>query len=167
VILAPFRLAFLELKRFRSPLQIAGLVFLLCVPLLYGAVYLWSNWDPYGQLSSVPVAVVNEDEPVTVGGQTVTAGANLEDELKTQPLLGWQFVSAAQASDGLRDGRYYAIITVPSDFSARLASGATGPPQRASMNIELDDANNYLVGIMAQTVQSELERQVAAAAVTA
>ena len=165
--LAPFRLAFLELKRFRTPLQIAGLVFLLCVPLLYGAIYLWSNWNPYGRLVSVPVAVVNEDEAVTVGGQTVTAGSTLEQQLKSRPLLGWRFVSARQASHGLRDGRYYAVITVPSDFSARLASGATGPPQRASMDIRLDDANNYLVGVMADTVQSELEREVAASAVTA
>jgi putative membrane protein len=166
-MLAPFRLAFLELKRFRTPLQIAGLLFLLCVPLLYGAIYLWSNWNPYGRLASVPVAVVNEDEAVTVGGQTVTAGATLEQQLKSRPLLGWRFVSARQASGGLRDGRYYAVITVPSDFSARLASGATGPPQRASMNIRLDDANNYLVGVMADTVQSELDREVAASAVTA
>jgi putative membrane protein len=167
ILIAPFRLAFLELKRFRTPLQIAGLLFLLCVPLLYGAIYLWSNWNPYGRLASVPVAVVNEDEAVTVGGQTVTAGATLEQQLKSRPLLGWRFVSARQASGGLRDGRYYAVITVPSDFSARLASGATGPPQRASMNIRLDDANNYLVGVMADTVQSELEREVAASAVTA
>jgi putative membrane protein len=167
VLLAPFRLAFLELKRFRTPLQIAGLLFLLCVPLLYGAIYLWSNWNPYGRLGAVPVAVVNEDEPVTVGGQTVSAGTALERELKGKPLLGWRFVSARQASDGLHAGRYYAVITVPSDFSARLASGATGPPQRAGMSIQLDDANNYLVGVMAQTVQSELERQVAASAVTA
>jgi putative membrane protein len=167
VLLAPFRLAFLELKRFRTPLQIAGLLFLLCVPLLYGAIYLWSNWNPYGRLAAVPVAVVNEDEPVTVAGQTVSAGAALEQALRDKPLLGWRFVSARQASDGLHEGRYYAVITVPSDFSARLASGATGPPQRAGMTIQLDDANNYLVGVMAQTVQSELERQVAASAVTA
>jgi putative membrane protein len=167
IALAPFRLALLELKRFRTPLQIAGLVFLLCVPLLYGAIYLWSNWNPYGRLASVPVAVVNQDESVTVGGQTVNAGSMLERELRAKPLLGWRFVSAARAADGLRDGRYYAVITVPSDFSARLASGATGPPQRAAMDIQLDDANNYLVGVMAQTVQSELEREVAASAVTA
>jgi putative membrane protein len=165
--LAPFRRAFVELKRFRSPLQIAGLVFLLCVPLLYGAIYLWSNWNPYGRLACVPVAVVNQDEPVTVGGQTMDAGAMVERGLKAKPVLGWRFVSAAQATDGLADGRYYAVITVPSDFSARLVSGATGPPQRASMNIQLDDGNNYLVGVMAQAVQSELERQVAASAVTA
>jgi len=164
--LAPFRLAFLELKRFRTPLQVAGLVFLALIPLLYGAIYLWSNWNPYGQLDSVPVAVVNEDQPVTVGGQQVAAGAQVVASLKKEQLLGWRFVSAADAASGLREGQYYAVITVPADFSSKLASGAGGAPQRASMSIRLDDANNYLVGIMAQTVQSELERQIAVEADT-
>src|ERR1700722_11176674 len=141
--LAPFRLAFLELKRFRTPLRVAGLVFLALIPLLYGAIYLWSNWNPYGQLASVPVAVVDEDQPVSVGGQQVAAGAQVVASLKKEQLLGWRFVSAADAASGLREGRYYAVITVPADFSAKLASGAGGAPQRASMSIRLDDANNY------------------------
>jgi putative membrane protein len=165
-VLAPFRLAFLELKRFRSPLRIAGLVFLILIPLLYGAIYLWSNWNPYGRLAEVPVAVVNQDQPVTVGGQQVAAGAALVHKLREDPLLGWRFVSASKAARGMRDGRYYAIITVPKDFSAKLSSGAIGAPERAAMSIRLDDANNYLVGIMAETVQSELERQIAVQADT-
>jgi putative membrane protein len=165
-MLAPFQLAYLELKRFRTPMRIAGLIFLACIPLLYGAIYLWSNWNPYGRLSEVPVAVVNQDQPVTVGGQPVNAGSQLVASLKKERLLGWRFVSAPKAASGLSDGRYYAIITVPADFSARLASGAGGTPQRAAMSIQLDDANNYLVSVMAGTIQSELERQIAVAADT-
>jgi putative membrane protein len=160
------KLAGYELRRFRTPLQKAGLIFLVSVPLLYGAIYLWSNWDPYGKLDRVPVAVVNEDRPLTVQGRTVAAGDAFVRELRKDPLLGWRFVDAATAQNGLDDGRYYAIITVPPDFSAKLASGAVGTPQRAAMQIKLDDGNNFLVGIMAETVQSELERQIAAAAVT-
>ncbi|MBO2454533.1 YhgE/Pip domain-containing protein [Actinomadura barringtoniae] len=159
------RLAVYELLRFRTPMQRAGLAFLLVVPLLYGGIYLWSNWDPYGRLSDVPVAVVNDDHPVKAEGRTVAAGSDLVSELKKNPLLGWRFTDGDEAAKGLKAGRYYAVITVPRDFSAKLTSGATGTPQQAAMSIRLDDANNFLVGIMAETVQSELERQVAAAAV--
>ncbi|WP_067477213.1 YhgE/Pip domain-containing protein [Actinomadura hibisca] len=162
-----FRLAAYELLRFRSPMQIAGLLFLLLVPLLYGGIYLWSNWNPYSKISQVPVAVVNEDRPVTVEGRDIDAGADFVAELKKERLLGWRFTDAAEASDGLKDGRYYAIITVPADFSAKLTSGAAGTPEQAAMSIRLDDANNFLVGIMAGTIQSELERKISAAAVTA
>ncbi|GAA2603345.1 YhgE/Pip domain-containing protein [Actinomadura fulvescens] len=159
------RLAAYELLRFRTPIQRAGLAFLLVVPLLYGGIYLWSNWDPYGRLDRVPVAVVNDDRPVRVEGRTVDAGGDLVAQLRKEPLLGWHFTGGREAADGLKEGRYYAVITVPGDFSAKLASGATGTPRQAAMEIRLDDANNFLVGIMAKTVQSELERQVAAAAV--
>ncbi len=74
-MIAPFRLALAELRRFRGRLPLAGLLFLLIVPTLYGSLYLWSNWDPYGKADQLPVAVVNEDRPVTVDGRRVDAGA--------------------------------------------------------------------------------------------
>ena len=63
------KLASYELRRFKGPLPIVALLFLLLVPTLYGALYLWSNWDPYGKLDQVPVAVVNQDVPVEVERQ--------------------------------------------------------------------------------------------------
>ncbi len=65
------RLAALELRRFgRGRLPRAALVALLLMPLLYGALYLWSFWDPYGRLDRVPVALVNDDRgpPRTAAG---------------------------------------------------------------------------------------------------
>ena len=53
-----------ELRRFRGILPIIALTFVTLVPFIYGAVYLAANWDPYGHLSSLPVAIVDEDEPV-------------------------------------------------------------------------------------------------------
>jgi putative membrane protein len=82
------QLAGLELRRFRTPLQRAALAFAVAVPLLYGAIYLWTNWDPYGKLGEIPVAVVNQDKPVTVDGHTVNAGKLFVDQLREQPLLG-------------------------------------------------------------------------------
>nr|WP_239028818.1 YhgE/Pip domain-containing protein [Pseudonocardia acidicola] len=160
-------LAVLELRRLRTPLQRAALVFAVCVPLLYGALYLWSNWDPYNRLNTIPVAVVNADQPVTAGGKQVDAGGLFVAELRKDPIFDWRFVDAAEADRGVRSGDYYFEITVPADFSAKLASGATGTPQRASMQIVLDDANGYVVGKMAQTVQSELQNKIDAAAVSA
>ena len=49
------KLAGFELRRFKGPLPIIALLFLLLVPSLYGALYLWSNWDPYGRLDQVPI----------------------------------------------------------------------------------------------------------------
>jgi ABC-type Na+ transport system ATPase subunit NatA len=71
-------------------------------PVVYGALYLWSTWDPYGKLDQVPVAVVNEDVPVTgPDGQPVDAGDRLVAELQDDPIFDWQFVDATTAADGL------------------------------------------------------------------
>jgi putative membrane protein len=163
----PIRLAWLEIKRFRTPLQRLALAFVVLVPLLYGGLYLWSNWDPYGRLDAIPVAVVNEDQPVTVNGQRVDAGGLFVDELKKDRIFDWHFVDRAEAARGVADTDYYFELSVPADFSRKLASGADDDPQRARMLITLDDANGYVVGKMAQTVQAELENKVTAAAVSA
>lgn len=161
------RLAGLEFRRFRTPLQRLALLFVVLVPLLYGGLYLWSNWDPYGKLAKIPVAVVNDDQPVTANGQRVAAGELFVDELRKDRIFDWHFVSDAEAARGVADTRYYFTISVPEDFSRKLASGATGTPQRAGMLITLDDANGYIVGKMAETVQAELQTKISAAAVSA
>ena len=46
-----------ELRRFNGFLPVAALLFALLVPVIYGAVYLSANWDPYGNLKNLPVAV--------------------------------------------------------------------------------------------------------------
>jgi len=162
------KLAGYELRRFKGPLPIIALLFLLLIPSLYGALYLWSNWDPYGKLDQVPVAVVNEDVPATgPDGQTVDAGNRLVAELQDDPIFDWQFVDATTAAEGLADGSYYLTITIPPDFSANLVSGATDDPERAIVIMNRDDVNGYVIGLMTSTVQQRLEAAINRAAISA
>ncbi|ROR93985.1 putative membrane protein [Salana multivorans] len=161
------RLAWAEIARNRSTLHRIALVFLLVVPTLYGAIYLWSNWDPYGKLDRVPVAVVNEDEAVTVDGREVAGGDLVVEKFEADPSFLWVVTDADDAADGLESGRYYLTITIPRDFSARLASGAELTPERAEIVIHRNDANGYVIGVMAETVQAKLQEQINAAATQA
>jgi putative membrane protein len=161
------RLALFELRRFRGPLRRAAIAFMLIVPTLYAGVYLYSSWDPYGRVDKIPVAVVNQDRPVEVDGKTIDAGQQFVDQLRVQRQFDWKFVNETKALDGLKSGRYYFVITVPPDFSQRLTSPATGSPERAALHVELNDANGFIVGIMAKTAESELQAQINTAAQTA
>ncbi|MEV0697394.1 YhgE/Pip domain-containing protein [Saccharopolyspora sp. NPDC050389] len=158
------KLAWLELRRFRGPLRRFVPLVLILVPLLYGSLYLWSNWDPYGQLNRVPVAVVNSDLPVDTRGEHINAGEQFVQQLKATDIFDWNFVDSAEARHGLVEGRYYFTIEVPSDFSAKLATAADRNPERAALQIVKNDANGYIAGIMADTVQTELQNQINAAA---
>jgi len=163
-----FRLAGYELRRFKGPLPILALLFLVLVPLLYGALYLWSNWDPYGKLDQVPVAVVNLDQPVTTeDGKTIDAGNRLVTELEADPIFDWQFVDADQAKAGLADGTYKLTVVIPPEFSANLASGSGDDPQRAIVYLQRDDANGYVTGLLTTSVQKQLESAINHAAIGA
>ncbi|MGP4019519.1 YhgE/Pip family protein [Saccharopolyspora sp. 5N708] len=157
-------LAWLELRRFRGPLRRFVPLVLILVPLLYGSLYLWSNWDPYGRLRHVPVAVVNSDVPVDSRGEHINAGKQFIQQLKATNTFDWRFVDAADARRGLERGQYYFTIEVPRDFSAKLASAGGDDPARAALLIVKNDANGFIVGIMADTVKTELQNQINAAA---
>ncbi|MGC5411716.1 YhgE/Pip family protein, partial [Streptomyces sp. DT225] len=98
----------LELRRFgRGRLPRAALVALLLLPLLYGALYLWSFWDPYGRLDRIPVALVNADTGATADGKRLAAGDQITGKLLESKTFDWHEVSAAEAERGVEDGTYY------------------------------------------------------------
>ncbi|MGW1254210.1 YhgE/Pip family protein [Streptomyces sp. NPDC002513] len=151
------RLAALELKRFgRGRLPRAALVALLLLPLLYGALYLWSFWDPYGRLDRIPVALVDDDKGATADGRRITAGADLVKGLRESETFEWHEVNAAEARRGLEDGTYYLSLTMPSDFSARIASSSGKDPETGALQVRTNDANNYIVGQISKTVFNEV-----------
>jgi putative membrane protein len=153
------RLAALELRRFgRGRLPRAALVALTVLPLLYGALYLWSFWDPYARLDRVPVALVNEDKGASVGGERLTAGDDIVAGLHDSEVFDWHEVDADEAREGVEDGRYYLSLTVPEDFSARIASSAGDSPETGALQVHTNDANNYVVGQISRTVFGEVRQ---------
>ncbi|MFC7981852.1 YhgE/Pip family protein [Streptomyces sp. NPDC057336] len=151
------KLAALELRRFgRGRLPRAALVALLLLPLLYGALYLWSFWDPYGRLDRIPVALVNDDRGATADGRRLTAGDDITAGLRESEVFDWHEVSAAEARRGVEDGTYYLSLTMPADFSRRIASGAGDSPETGALQVRTNDANNYIVGQISRTVFAEV-----------
>ncbi|MCX5523526.1 YhgE/Pip domain-containing protein [Streptomyces bobili] len=151
------KLAALELRRFgRGKLPRAALVALLLLPLLYGALYLWSFWDPYGRLDRIPVALVNDDKGATADGRRIAAGDEITEGLRDSAVFDWQEVDAAQAREGVEDGTYYLSLTMPADFSRRIASSSGDSPATSALQVRTNDANNYIVGQISRTVFSEV-----------
>ncbi|MFJ5259174.1 YhgE/Pip family protein [Streptomyces sp. NPDC088387] len=151
------KLAALELRKFgRGRLPRAALVALLLLPLLYGALYLWSFWDPYGRLDRLPVALVNADRGATADGKRIDAGDDIVSGLRDSEVFDWREVSAEEARAGVEDGRYYLSLTMPADFSRRIASSAGDTPETGALQVRTNDANNYIVGQISRTVFSEV-----------
>ncbi|MFF2728611.1 YhgE/Pip family protein [Streptomyces sp. NPDC058008] len=159
------RLAALELRRFgRGRMPRAALVALLLLPLLYGALYLWSFWDPYGRLDRIPVALVNEDKGARTGGEHLAAGDEIAGRLLDSEVFDWHEVGSAEAGKGVEDGTYYLSLTVPPDFSERIASSAGDSPATGALRVRTNDANNYIVGQISRTVFAEVRSAASAKA---
>ncbi|MFI0513361.1 YhgE/Pip family protein [Streptomyces sp. WSLK1-5] len=153
------RLAALELRRFgRGKLPRAAMVALLVLPLLYGALYLWSFWDPYGRLDRIPVALVNDDKGATADGKRLTAGDDLTKGLRESDTFDWHEVGAAEARKGVEDGTYYLSLTMPADLSRRIASSAGDSPETGALQVRTNDSNNYIVGQISRTVFAEVRQ---------
>ncbi|MFE1443151.1 YhgE/Pip family protein [Streptomyces sp. NPDC058739] len=151
------KLAALELRRFaRGRLPRAALVALLLLPLLYGALYLWSFWDPYSRLDRLPVALVNDDRGATADGRKVHVGDDITEKLRESDVFDWREVSAEDARAGVEDGTYYLSLTMPADFSERIASSSGDSPETGALQVRTNDANNYIVGQISRTVFSEV-----------
>lgn len=142
----------------RSRLTRLALAAVVVLPLLYAGLYLWSFWDPQGNLDRVPVALVMEDRPATVSGRTLHAGRDLAAELRERRVFGWHEATARQAADGVRDGSYYLSLTIPADFSARLASPSDdrAAPSPAHLGLRVDTGRSYIVGSISDAVFNEV-----------
>ena len=153
------RVALVELKRLTSGvLPVLVLFAMSCIPLLYGSLYLYGNWDAYGNVNGIVGALVVEDEGAKdASGNDLNTGADVKKSLLDAGTFDWKSVETRdKAIQGVSDGTYDFALVIPKDFSARLVStgsfkpdekGNTGPinPQAAGLEIITNDANNYVL----------------------
>ncbi|MDQ1057061.1 putative membrane protein [Arthrobacter globiformis] len=159
------RLARSELKRMTGGLlPKLTILALTLVPLLYGAVYLYANWNPYGNLDRIDAALVVEDAGAATGnGMRLEAGQNVADSLLEGHVFNWQTVpTAAEADQGVSDGKYAFALKIPKDFSANLASpGSFDSATQAMLNVTTNDANNYLLSTIVDKLTTAVHASVA------
>ena len=158
------RLALSELKRMTSGrLPRLAIIAMCLVPLLYGALYLYANWDPYAQLHNVKAAIVNLDQGSSKDGKELKVGDDVTKELLEDGTFGWVVVDSEQtAESGVASGEYSFAMSIPKDFSANLASpGDFEKAKQAILKITTNDANNYMIGTFADKLAGQVHNTVA------
>ncbi len=143
-----------------------ALAMVALVPMILAGLFVWSLSDPLGSLGGVTAAVVNEDAGATVTAadgtqQRLQLGTDLAERLTSDTDTGtftWVAADAADAGDGLADGRYGAVLSIPADFSTTVAS-ATGDPgsaTKATLRLQTNDATSYALGTIAQSISAAI-----------
>lgn len=150
-----------DFKRFtRGTMPRIALVTIVVLPLLYGAMYLWAFWNPFGHVDKLPVAVVNDDRGAVAQGRELDAGEQVVRGLVASKQLDLHQVSDNEAAEGVAHGAYYFSITVPEDFSDAIASAAGEHPRKAQIRFTFNDVNNYLASVIGQNTAREVLNQV-------
>ena len=159
------RLARSELKRMTAGLMPKlTILALTMVPLLYGSVYLYANWDPYGNLDNLDAALVVEDAGATTSeGTRLEAGAKVAESLVDGNVFHWIPVATTQEADqGVSSGDYAFALKIPQDFSANLVSpGSFDSASQAMLNVTTNDANNYLLSTIVDKLTTAVHNTVA------
>lgn len=136
-----------------SPL--GRLVVLAEVPLVAVAALVWSTTGRSAHIDEIPVAVVNNDQIIS-GPQPMAAGRSLAGALtqpkKPQQNLQWTLTDTADARAGLRNGSYYAVLTIPKDFSESILSTGTDKPVQGKLTLVSNAAASVTVPYITQQV---------------
>lgn len=144
-----------------KPVLITILAFCL-VPASYAVLNIKASWDPYStqNIRRLPIAVVNDDEGSTLNGKNINVGKEVITKLKKNHDVKWMITNDWDGNNGLDQGKYYAMIEIPSDFSSRLASLASDNPQKPTVvyksNEKLNPAATKITGQAKDTLTEQI-----------
>ena len=145
---------------FKKPTFIIVMIGISLIPALYNIIFLSSMWDPYGQLSDLPVAVVNNDKEASYNGNTMAIGKDMVSNLKENKTLDFHFVDEEEGKKGLEDGDYYMVVTLPSDLSEKAASILTDHPEQMQIDYQTSSGHSFIASKMSDSAMTQLKQNV-------
>ena len=145
---------------FKKPTFIIVMIGISLIPALYNIIFLSSMWDPYGQLSDLPVAVVNNDKEASYNGNTMAIGKDMVSNLKENKTLDFHFVDEDEGKKGLEDGDYYMVVTLPSDLSEKAASILTDHPEQMQIDYQTSSGHSFIASKMSDSAMTQLKQSV-------
>lgn len=158
------------LRLLRNPIALAIALGVCVVPCLYAWLNIASNWDPYENTSTIPVAVVSEDKPVELDDMgEICVGDMLVEQLAENDKIGWVFPKDEEtALESVRAGTYYAAIVIPEDFTSNLTGILEGRTDKAHLKYYVNEKVNAIAPKVtdagASTVEKTIDEQFVAVA---
>ena len=133
---------------------------IMIIPMIYACVFLGSMWDPYGNTDQLPVAVVNNDKEVEYNDSTMDIGKQLSDKLAKNDSMDFNIVSSSKAQKGLKDGKYYMIITIPENFSKNATTLLDDDPQTMMLTYTTNPQTNYIATKMDDSAMAKVKAEI-------
>ena len=145
---------------FKKPTFIIVMIGVSLIPALYNIIFLSSMWDPYGQVSDLPVAVVNNDKEASYNGNTMSIGKDMVSNLEQNKSLDFHFVDEEEGKKGLENGDYFMVVTLPSDLSEKASSILTDHPEQMQIDYQTSSGHSFIASKMSDSAMTQLKQSV-------
>lgn len=158
----------IERARSRRPITWLTVIGVLLLPAMIGGILVAALHNPTDRLEEMTAAVVNLDKPVTIDGQYTPLGRQLaaglvEGSEELDSNLTWVISNEDDAAEGMADGRYQAVVTIPKSFSKDATSagaalqegdGAADQAEQAEISVTTPPDGRVADGLISQQIAS-------------
>ncbi|MBD3921531.1 YhgE/Pip domain-containing protein [Paenibacillus sp. PR3] len=141
----------------RNKKVLISVIGILFIPIMYSGMLVGAFWDPYGRTNELPVAVVNEDVGAELNGKQLALGSELVDNLKDNDKFKWAFVDKDEAEAGVKDGRYYLALEIPSDFSKEATTLMDAEPTPSKLTYVTNESLSFTASKIGNAAITELK----------
>ena len=145
---------------FTNKKLLISVIAVLFIPVMYAGMFLWAFWDPYANLSDLPVAIVNSDEGANYNGKELALGKELTDKLIESEQFNFISVSKEKGEKGLVNQDYYLLIDIPKNFSEHATTILDDNPQRMVITYKPNEGYNFLSSQIGETAMDRIRAQV-------
>lgn len=148
-------------KIMTSWVTVVILLGLTILPSIYAWMNIYASWDPYGNTGGLKVAVINEDAGGTIFNMDFNIGTEIMSTLKTNDKLGWIFCdNKDEALKLVEEGKVYAAIIIPEDFSLSLSTIVDEHPKKLSIDYYVNQKLNAIAPKIIDTATNTLKTEI-------
>lgn len=150
-----------DLRRLlRNPAAALVMAGVCLLPSFYAWFNIAANMDPYSNTQGIKVAVANNDTGADTDILSLNAGDEIIKKLKDNDQLGWTFVDAKEAKQGVKSGEYYAAIVIPKDFSESLVSVLSGKLEQPELDYYINEKKNAIAPKITDTGATTIQQEI-------
>jgi putative membrane protein len=147
-------------------MMLVVLLMIALIPAIYCFIYLSSMWNTYGKMANLPVAIVDHDKAIDYQQRHLAIGRNLTTNLVKSQSLNFKHVSATKAKAGLKSGKYYMVLTIPTNFSKDATTILSAQPKTMALYFKFNSGQNFIVSKMTSGVATAIKAKVSAQVTT-
>lgn len=151
-----------DLKQlYKNPLALLIVIGMIFLAGVYAWLNISSNWDPYNNTDSLPVAVANEDVGAKILDEDINVGTELVKKLEDNNDVNWIFTDKTTAIEGTKSGEYYGAIIIPTDFTDKITSVFNESEiQKPTFNFYVNQKKNPIAPIIVNKIIDTIQNEV-------